>query len=194
LKEKKYTKQTNLYSCENSPVKLDRVIYPGSFDPVTFGHVDIIKRAADMYSEVIVAVLNNQYKTSLFSIDERVKMLEEVIEKYPNVRVDSYCGLTIDYARKHNIHVLIRGLRAVTDFEYELQIAQTNRKLSHETVDTVFLTTSLENAYLSSTIVKEIACYKGDISQCVPKNIMKKVYKKYNITLKDIHEKYKNIE
>ena len=194
MKEKKHTKQTNLYSCENKTVKLDRVIYPGSFDPVTFGHIDIIKRAASMYSEVIVAVLNNQYKTALFSIDERVKMLEEVVEQYPNVKVDSYCGLTIDYARKNNIRVLVRGLRAVTDFEYELQIAQTNRKLSNETVDTVFLTTSLENAYLSSTIVKEIACYKGDISLCVPENVMKKTYEKYNITINDIKEKYKDVE
>lgn len=194
MKEKKNIKQTNLYSCENKLPKLDRVVYPGSFDPVTFGHIDIIERAASMYSEVIVAVLNNHYKTSLFSVDERVKMLEVVVSKYPNVIVDSYCGLTIDYAREHDIHVLIRGLRAVTDFDYELQIAQTNRKLSNESVDTVFLTTSLENAYLSSTIVKEIACYKGDISICVPENVMVKTYEKYGYSLKDIQEKYMNKE
>ncbi len=194
MKEKKYTKQTNSYLCENQTPKLDRVIYPGSFDPVTFGHIDIIKRAASMFSEVIVAVLNNQYKTALFSTDERVKMLEEVVKDYPNVKVDSYSGLTIDYAKENNIHVLVRGLRAVTDFEYELQIAQTNRKLTNEMVDTIFLTTSLENAYLSSTIVKEIASYKGDISLCVPENVMIKTYEKYNISIKDIQEKYKDVE
>ncbi len=186
MKEKKSTKQTNLYSSENKEVKRDRVIYPGSFDPVTFGHLDIIHRASEMYSEVIVAVLNNQYKTALFSIHERVKMLEEVVKDYPNVKVGSYSGLTIDYAKEQNIRVLVRGLRAVTDFDYELQIAQTNRKLSNETVDTVFLTTSLENSYLSSTIVKEIARYKGDLSQCVPGYVMERTYEKFGYSLDDI--------
>lgn len=190
MNEKNVIRKTNSFSSGNNPIKYDRVIYPGSFDPVTFGHVDVIKRAASMYSEVTVAVLNNQEKTSLFSAAERVKMLEEVVAEYPNVKVDSYQGLTIDYARKNDVHVLVRGLRAVTDFEYELQIAQTNRKLSGETVDTIFLTTSLENAYLSSTIVKEIASYQGDISLCCPESVMKKTYEKFGFDYQETKIKF----
>lgn len=190
MNEKNSTKKINSSSLEKKVNKNDKVIYPGSFDPVTFGHIDIIKRAAGMYQEVTVAVLNNQSKTSLFSASERVKMLEEVVEEYPNVKVDSYQGLTIDYAKQSNVHVLVRGLRAVTDFEYELQIAQTNWKLSNETVDTVFLTTSLENAYLSSTIVKEIASYQGDISLCCPENVMKRTYEKYGFDYEETKIKH----
>ena len=143
-------------------------IYPGSFDPVTYGHLDVIRRAADIFDELTVSVLNNQLKTPLFSVEERVKILEEATKDIPNVKVDFFSGLLIDYAREKNVHVAIRGLRAITDFEYELQIAQTNRKLSHGRLDTVFLTTSLEYAYLSSSSVKEIASFGGDISECVP--------------------------
>jgi pantetheine-phosphate adenylyltransferase len=158
-----------------------KAIYPGSFDPVTYGHLDVIHRAAHMFDEVTVCVLYNKAKkTSLFSVDERVKMLEDVTRDIPNVRVDSYYGLLIDYADKIGAHVSIRGLRAVTDFEYELQIAQTNKLLSHGRVDTVFLTTSLEYAYLSSSSVKEIASFNGDISVCVPPEIEQKVREKYN--------------
>lgn len=107
-------------------------IYPGSFDPVTYGHIDVIRRAAEMFDELIVSVLDNKAKTPLFSVDERVKMLQDVTKDIPNVRVDSFQGLLIDYAKKMNVHIAIRGLRAITDFEYELQIAQTNRKLSGE--------------------------------------------------------------
>ena len=154
-------------------------IYPGSFDPVTYGHLDIIKRAADIFDELTVSVLNNTAKTPLFSVDERVKILEEATKDLPNVKVDSFSGLLIDYAKEKDIHVAIRGLRAITDFEYELQIAQTNRKLSNEELDTMFLTTSLEYAYLSSSSVKEIASFKGDISQCVPPFVAKLIYEKY---------------
>lgn len=154
-------------------------IYPGSFDPVTYGHLDVIKRAADIFDELTVSVLNNTAKTPLFSVDERVKILEEATKDLPNVKVDSFSGLLIDYAKSKNIHVAIRGLRAITDFEYELQIAQTNRKLSNEELDTMFLTTSLEYAYLSSSSVKEIASFKGDISQCVPPFVAKLIYEKY---------------
>ena len=154
-------------------------IYSGSFDPVTYGHLDVIKRAADIFDELTVSVLNNTAKTPLFSVDERVKILEEATKDLPNVKVDSFSGLLIDYAKSKDIHVAIRGLRAITDFEYELQIAQTNRKLSNEELDTMFLTTSLEYAYLSSSSVKEIASFKGDISQCVPPFVAKLIYEKY---------------
>ena len=154
-------------------------IYPGSFDPVTYGHLDVIKRAADIFDELTVSVLNNTAKTPLFSVDERVKILEEATKDLPNVKVDSFSGSLIDYAKSKDIHVAIRGLRAITDFEYELQIAQTNRKLSNEELDTMFLTTSLEYAYLSSSSVKEIASFNGDISQCVPPFVAKLIYEKY---------------
>lgn len=157
-------------------------LYPGSFDPVTFGHIDIIKRAADIFDELTVSVLNNSEKSSLFSVDERVNMLKEVTKDLPNVKVDSFSGLTLQYALDNDIHVMIRGLRAVTDFEYELQIAQTNRKFSNDEVDTMFLITSLEYAYLSSSVVKEIASYGGDISPCVPEIVAEKIYEKYKIS------------
>ena len=151
-------------------------IYPGSFDPVTFGHLDVIRRAASMFDELTVSVLNNTQKTPLFSVEERVKILEEATKELPNVKVDSFSGLLINYAREKDVHIAIRGLRAITDFEYELQIAQTNRKLSNGELDTIFLTTSLEYAYLSSSSVKEIAEFHGDISQCVPDFVAKLVY------------------
>ena len=154
-------------------------IYPGSFDPVTFGHLDVIRRAASMFDELTVSVLNNTQKTPLFSVEERVRILEEATKELPNVKVDSFSGLLINYAREKDVHIAIRGLRAITDFEYELQIAQTNGKLSNGELDTIFLTTSLEYAYLSSSSVKEIAEFHGDISQCVPDFVAKLVYEKY---------------
>ena len=136
-------------------------IYPGSFDPVTYGHLDIIRRAASVFDELTVSVLNNKVKTPLFSVEERVKILKEATKDLPNVTV------------------VVRGLRAITDFEYELQNAQTNRKLSGDKLDTMFLTTSLEYAYLSSSSVKEIASFNGDISQCVPPFVARLVYEKF---------------
>ena len=124
--------------------------------------------------------MNNRAKTPLFSTEERVKILREVTRAYPNVTVDSYEGLLIDYAAKNDIHISIRGLRAVTDFEYELQIAQTNFKLSGGSLDTIFLVTSLEYAYLSSSSVKEIASFHGDITACVPEYVRGLVEEKYN--------------
>ena len=154
-------------------------VYPGSFDPVTFGHLDIINRASKMFDEVIVAVMCNSAKTPLFSLDERVKMLQESVKDLSNVKIESFSGLLIDYCKSADIHIVIRGLRAITDFEYELQIAQTNKELSHNHVDTVFLTTSLKYSYLSSSVVKEIASYNGDISPCVPEFIADRLYQKY---------------
>ena len=158
---------------------MKRAVYPGSFDPVTYGHLDIIRRAADIFDDLTVSVLNNQQKTPLFSVDERVKILEEATKDIPNVKIDSFSGLLINYAKENDIHVAIRGLRAITDFEYELQIAQTNHKLSAGKLDTMFLTTSLEYAYLSSSSVKEIASFQGDISQCVPDFVADLIYHKY---------------
>jgi len=157
---------------------LKSAVYPGSFDPVTYGHIDIIKRAARMFDQVTVAVLDNKAKTALFSVEERVRMLQKVTEDIPNVRVDSFNGLLVNYAARENLHVAIRGLRAVTDFEYELQIAQINRLLSKGALDTIFLTTSLQYAYLSSSSVKEIAMFDGDISMCVPPYIEEKIREK----------------
>ena len=119
-------------------------IYPGSFDPVTYGHLDIIKRAAEIFDELTVSVLNNKQKTPLFSVEERVNILKEATKDIPNIKVESFSGLLVDYAKSRNVHVVIRGLRAITDFEYELQNAQTNALLSKGALDTVFLTTKLE--------------------------------------------------
>jgi len=153
-------------------------IYPGSFDPVTLGHIDIIKRAARMFDRVTVCVLDNRAKTPLFSVDERVNMLQKVCEKIPNVSVDSYYGLMVDYARNIGAHVSIRGLRAVTDFEFELQLAQTNRMLSNNELDTIFLTTSAKYSYLNSSGVKEIAAFGGDISRCVTPYVEELIWEK----------------
>lgn len=153
-------------------------VYPGSFDPVTYGHLDIIERASKAFDYVVVAVLENKSKTPLFFVDERVKMLQEVTSHLPNTEIRSFHGLTVDFAKSCNANVIVRGLRAVTDFEYELELAQTNRKISPE-VDTVFFTTSLEYAYLSSSTVKEVAYFGGDISEFVPPEVMAAVYERY---------------
>ena len=159
-----------------------KAVYPGSFDPVTYGHLDIIERAAAIFDELTVSVLNNKAKTALFSVEERVNLLKEATKHLPNVKVDCFSGLLIDYAKQNDIHVSVRGLRAVTDFEYELQIAQTNSKFSGGELDTIFLTTSLEYAYLSSSTVKEIASFGGDITETVPEFVAQKVYQKFGIT------------
>lgn len=158
---------------------MNKAIYPGSFDPVTNGHIDIVKRAACIFDELIVAVLDNKAKTPLFLVEERVNMLKEVFKDMPNVKVISYEGLLVDFAREMDAKVIVRGVRAVTDFEYELQMSQTNRELSNS-VDTIFLTTSLEYAYLSSSTVKEVASYGGDIYKFVPKMVAELTYKKFN--------------
>ena len=142
-------------------------IYPGSFDPPTYGHLDIIERASKLCDELIIGVLKNSAKTPLFSVEERVKILENTVENIPNVKVIPFEGLLVDFARKMKARMIVRGLRAITDFEYELQMAQTNHKLERE-IETIFLTTSLEYSYLSSSTVKEVAAFGGDISQFVP--------------------------
>jgi pantetheine-phosphate adenylyltransferase len=158
-----------------------KAIYPGSFDPVTLGHMDIIRRAASMADILTVSVLQNQEKTPLFSVEERVNILKEAVKDMPNVQVDSFSGLLVDYAKSHDYHVVVRGLRAITDFEYELQLAQMNRKLSENSLDTIFLVTGLPYSFLSSSGVKEIAGYQGDISEFVPKFVAELVRNKLSI-------------
>ncbi len=159
---------------------MSRAIYPGSFDPVTLGHLDIIKRASRIFDEVIVGVLNNPQKSPLFSVEERVKILEEVTADLPNIKVESFSGMMADYARKNKVQVSIRGLRGISDFEYENQTAQYNSRLSDGELETVFLVTSPEYSYISSSGVKEVASFKGDISPYVPDLVAKLVREKYN--------------
>lgn len=144
-----------------------RAIYPGSFDPVTLGHLDIIQRSAQIVDELIVGVLKNNAKTPLFSLEERVKMISDVTKDMKNVKILPFEGLLVDFAKQMEANVIIRGLRAITDFEYELQMSQTNHKLSPE-IETLFLTTNVEYSFLSSTTVKEIASFNGDIRKFVP--------------------------
>ena len=153
---------------------MTRAIYPGSFDPATYGHLDIIKRAAALFDEVIVGVLNNSVKSPLFSVEERVNILENITGDIPNVKIQAFGGLSVNFAKNCEAKVIIRGLRAITDFEYELQMAQTNRILSTD-VDTMFLTTSLQYAYLSSTTVKEAASFGADISKFVPDYVVRQM-------------------
>ena len=159
---------------------MKKAIYPGSFDPLTLGHLDIIERSARIVDELVVGVLNNNAKNSLFSLEERVSMIKEMTDSMPNVTVTSFNGLLVDYMREIDATIIVRGLRAVTDFEYELQIAQTNHVENPE-VETIFLTTSLQYSYLSSTIVKEFASYGGDLSKFVPARFIDRIYDKYQI-------------
>ena len=153
-------------------------IYAGSFDPVTYGHIDVIERAARVVDELIVAVLGNSGKTPLFTVEEREDMLREVTKHIPNVTVQSFGGLTVDFARQQHAQVLIRGLRAIPDFEYELNMAQTNHIIAPE-IETVFLMTSLKYSYLSSTTVKEVAWYDADIKTFVPPYVEDKIRNKF---------------
>jgi pantetheine-phosphate adenylyltransferase len=161
-------------------MNMKRAVYAGSFDPVTLGHLDIIKRSSLIFDEIIVGVLHNSAKSPLFSVEERVNMLEEATADIRNCRIQSFSGLLVDFAREMNTNVIVRGLRAVSDFEYELQIAQSNRVVAQD-VDTVFLTTNMEYAYLSSSTVKEYAKYGVDVSRFVPANVIPMLEKKLMI-------------
>lgn len=152
-------------------------VYPGSFDPITNGHFDIIKRASKLFDKLIVAVLYNSSKNSLFTFEERVELIKDVVKDIDNVEVDSFTGLLIDYCNDKKVNAIIRGLRAVSDFEYELQMAQMNRQLNQD-IETVILTTSTKYSFISSSLIKEVGKYKGDISELVPNNVSKEVYKK----------------
>jgi pantetheine-phosphate adenylyltransferase len=151
-----------------------RAICPGSFDPVTNGHLDIIGRAAALYDELVVAVFVNKTKASMFSVEERMDMLAESTGRYGNVRIDSFHGLVVDYCRTNGIPVIVKGLRAVSDFDYELQMAQMNRGLAN--VDTLFMPTNPEYSFLASSLVKEIASWGGDVAALVPANILDRLY------------------
>lgn len=152
-------------------------IYPGSFDPITLGHLDVILRSSKLFDKLYIGVLNNSKKHALFTAEERVDMICQAMGDIKNVEVESFHGLLVDYAAMRHANAIVRGLRAVTDFEYELQLAQTNHKINPQ-VDTVFLTTSVEYSYLSSSIVKEIASYGGDITKFVPETISDILYEK----------------
>ncbi len=152
-------------------------VYPGSFDPVTHGHMDIIRRSASVFDKLIVGVLRNKSKNPLFTVQERVKMIQEVTLDIENVEVVDFDGLLIDFVHKVGAKAIVRGLRAVTDFEYELQMSLTNKVIAPD-VETVFLTTNLQYSYLSSSIVKEIASYNGDISHFVDKRVEKAIQDK----------------
>ena len=144
-------------------------VCPGSFDPITFGHLDIIERASKHFDQVIVAVLENRTKASLFTVEERIDMIREIIKKFPNVIVDSWYGLLVDYCRKNGVDTIVKGLRAVTDFDYELQMAQVNLQAAQ--VETMFMATAPAHSFLSSSLVKELAHYGGDVSSMVPANV-----------------------
>ena len=153
------------------------VIYPGSFDPITNGHLDIIDRCAKKFDKVIVSILNNTSKKTLFTVEERKELLEKCLGEYYNVEVDTFSGLLIDYAREKNVTTMVRGLRAVSDFEYEMQMALVNRKLYGE-IETLFMVSSGDYAYLSSSIVREIAKFDGDVSCLVPEAVEKALKEK----------------
>jgi pantetheine-phosphate adenylyltransferase len=153
-------------------------VCPGSFDPLTLGHLDIIKRGAKVFDEVYVVVLNNSAKNPLFSVDERIELIQEVTKNIPNVKVDSFQGLLVDYAKSVKANAIIRGLRAVSDFEYEMQITSMNRVLNEE-IETFFIMTNNQYSFLSSSIVKEVAKYNGDISELVPPPIQLALDKKF---------------
>ena len=151
---------------------------PGSFDPVTFGHLDIIERAARHFDQVVVAVIRNPQKSqSLFSLEERQEMLREVTEHLDNIEIEFFKGLLVDFAREHGAAAIVKGLRAVSDFDYELQMAQMNQRLSG--IDTFFLSTSPQHSFLSSSLVREVARYGGDVSSMVPKAVLARLAERY---------------
>jgi pantetheine-phosphate adenylyltransferase len=148
-----------------------RAVCPGSFDPVTNGHLDIVSRASTLFDEVVVAVLINKSKQSLFSVDERMDMLREVCAQFPNVKVDAFHGLLVNFCRDRDIIAIVKGLRAVSDFDYELQMAQMNSSLAD--IETVFVPTSPEYSFLASSLVKEVAMFGGDVSSLVPDHVLR---------------------
>ena len=147
---------------------MKRAVCPGSFDPITYGHLDIIERASAHFDQVVVAVLENRTKASLFNVAERIEMIRETTSKFPNVIVDSWSGLLVDYCKTNSVQAIVKGLRAVTDFDYELQMAQVNLQSG---IETMFMATAPAHSFLSSSLVKELAHYGGDVSSMVPKNV-----------------------
>ncbi|MEJ6573513.1 MAG: pantetheine-phosphate adenylyltransferase [Actinomycetes bacterium] len=152
---------------------MKRVVCPGSFDPITLGHLDIIERASSIFDEVVIAVMVNKTKQTLFTVEERIEMTREVTTKFPNVKVDSWSGLLVGYCKKNDISIIVKGLRAVTDFDYELQMSQINLQL--QGVETLFLSTAPAHSFLSSSLVKEIASYGGDVSSYIPAILLERL-------------------
>ena len=152
---------------------MKRVVCPGSFDPITFGHLDIVARASSIFDEVVIAVMVNKTKQTLFTVEERIEMTKEVTSKFPNVKVDSWSGLLVDYCKKNDISIIVKGLRAVTDFDYELQMSQINLQL--QGVETLFLSTAPAHSFLSSSLVKEIASHGGDVSSYIPAILLERL-------------------
>ena len=159
-----------------------RVVCPGSFDPITNGHLDIIERASSLFDEVVIAVLVNQTKSSLFTVAERIEMIKEVTTKYKNVRVDSWSGLLVDFCKANDISTIVKGLRAVSDFDYELQMSQVNLQL--QGVETLFMATAPSHSFLSSSLVKEIASHGGDVSAYMPAAIVSKLKSRVELNKK----------
>lgn len=153
-------------------------IYPGSFDPVTNGHVDIVERGLALFDEIIIAILINPKKQSLFTVEERLELLAETFKQYPNVQMDSFDGLLVNYARQKNAHAILRGMRAVSDFEYEFQMAIMNRRMNRE-IQTVFLMTGFRWIFTSSSIIKEVSRFGGDVADLVPAPVDEKLKIKY---------------
>ena len=162
---------------------MSKAVYPGTFDPMTVGHLDIIKRASANFEEVTVAILVNPDKSPLFSVEERVRMIKEAVKDIPNVKVDFFSGLLVEYAKAHDINVSVRGLRTPSDFEYELPTAQFNQLLSQGEVETCFYATRPELAHISSSAVRQVAKFKGDIKGLVPDCILNDIYEKYQYKL-----------
>ena len=152
---------------------MKRVVCPGSFDPITYGHLDIVERASSIFDEVVIAVMVNKTKQTLFTVEERIEMTKEVTSKFPNVKVDSWSGLLVDYCKKNDISIIVKGLRAVTDFDYELQMSQINLQL--QGVETLFISTAPAHSFLSSSLVKEIASHGGDVSSYIPAELLERL-------------------
>jgi len=150
-----------------------RVVCPGSFDPITYGHLDIVERASSIFDEVVIAVMVNKTKQTLFTVEERIEMTKEVTSKFPNVKVDSWSGLLVDYCKKNDVSIIVKGLRAVTDFDYELQMSQINLQL--QGVETLFISTAPAHSFLSSSLVKEIASHGGDVSSYIPAVLLERL-------------------
>ncbi len=152
---------------------MKRVVCPGSFDPITYGHLDIVERASSIFDEVVIAVMVNKTKQTLFTVEERMEMTKEVTSKFPNVKVDSWSGLLVDYCKTNDISIIVKGLRAVTDFDYELQMSQINLQL--QGVETLFISTAPAHSFLSSSLVKEIASHGGDVSSYIPAVLLERL-------------------
>ena len=160
---------------------MHKAVCPGSFDPVTNGHLDVFARAPHLADEVGVSALVNRTKQSLFTVEERIEMLREVTRPYENITIDSFDGLLVDYCRTHGVQAIVKGLRAISDFDYELQMAQMNYRLSR--VETLFISTNPEYGYLSSSLIKEVARFGGDVSGSVPDTVLRRLNDKFSATM-----------